>query len=105
MIPKTNCTEVEEIGDGICFAGQSSNQASFLPRRYYSQKLSVDKCVRLAAYAVKKSGEIDSLLIGGCDIAVYPNSHQKFEFMLDAEIQDIASRMDSEMRNVISNGD
>jgi hypothetical protein len=93
-------TIVLPVNEGLCFSGQHYSKASFVPSRFYSKTMSVEQLTRLAAYAILVAGEIDPLLIGGLDIAVYRDSNGRFEFLSSDSCTAEMKRLDAEILSV-----
>lgn len=70
----TPMTVIEPMLGGMCFAGQTFNTASFIPRRFYRSDMTVAELASLAALTVKEAHEADTVCVDGLDIAIYKDS-------------------------------
>jgi len=70
--------------DHPCITGNYLNLAAFLPTRFYSRTMSVDKLTSLAAYSIYAANALEPMYVDGLDVAIYRDSVGKFEF-LDSE--------------------
>ena len=95
-------TMVSIITDGRCFTGQNYSTASFFPLRFYSPEMSVVQLAKLAAYAIVMAGEMDAVLIGGLDIAMYRDSVGRFEFVDSGNYVNQVMELDCTIRNVFA---
>lgn len=93
-------TRVEQMAGGRCFTGQNFSKASFFPMRFYSPQMSVTQLARLAAFTVLMAGEMDSLCVGGLDIAIYRDSVGKFEFADSRDYSQQAPKLESDIRSL-----
>ncbi|MGC1416891.1 MAG: hypothetical protein WA817_16515 [Candidatus Acidiferrum sp.] len=91
-------SEVLLIEEGRCFSGQSYSKASFFPHHFYASDMSVEQLAAMAAYTVQMAGEMDSLLIGGIDLAMYRKSVGHFEFADYGLLKECSTKIDEEIR-------
>src|ERR1700723_1276151 len=77
LFPNNN-TVVDTIENGRCVNGQTYNLASFWSEVGYSNRLSLDRLIPLAAYMLFIANKMSPELIEGADIAVYRYSTKKF---------------------------
>jgi 20S proteasome alpha/beta subunit len=68
----------------------------------YSESLSVDRLISLAAYMLYTANKVDSLMIAGADMAVYRDTEKKFRFLDKAQISRAAKRMDKDIRKTVA---
>jgi hypothetical protein len=98
-------TIVEQMEGGQCHAGQTFSLATLFPRRFYSHEMTISELTALAAYTVSLAGELDPLLIGGLDIAVYRDVTGEFEFLGESACAELGrafgERLDQSVREVI----
>ena len=95
------CTVVDTILEGYCLAGFSWSVASLLPQVWYSEGMSVDRTIRLAACALTLAERIDPLCVAGADIVAFRNSTQAFEFVPDDQIAREGLELDRNIRDLI----
>lgn len=94
---------IEEVGDGPCITGNYYNLATFLPKRFYSPKYSVDGLACLAAYSINSAHVFEPTYVDGLDVAIYRDtSDGKWEFMDSEKLLEKASTLDSSIRAAIS---
>jgi hypothetical protein len=93
-------TLVEHLEGGFYFAGIAYSNASFFPRHYYSQDMSLSELSTLAAYTVKMAHVMDPLCVAGLDIASYSDSIGKFEFLDGDAYAEKVDFLDKEIGNL-----
>ncbi len=75
--------------------------AGLLVKIGYSETLTVDRLVALAACVLKLAEDIDPLCIAGADIAVFRDATGRFEFIAASDIGTEGSRLENEIRGAI----
>lgn len=85
-----------------CIAGQTYNLAGLLAQVGYSDALTVDRLISLAAYMLLVAQSLDPLCVSGSDIAVCRDAVGRFEFVPSDEITAAASKLESGIRQVIA---
>lgn len=96
--------KAEEVLGGWCISGQEFNLAAFLPRRFYSPRMSVNELALLAAYSIRTAHVFDNAMVDGMDITIYRDSVGKFEFVNSAACLEQAEKLNATIRESILDG-
>jgi hypothetical protein len=93
---------IREFGeDCACITGFAANVASFLPKHFYSESMSVEQLSRLATYSIVQASKIDSKFIGGLDLTIYRDDSKVWEFQEDKQaLKDAASQLEADLSKV-----
>jgi hypothetical protein len=86
-------TVPEEMMGGLCITGQTANWAAFLPKRFYSQSMSIDELLWLAASSIRMAHDFDSFSVDRLDVAIYRDSSGGFELINGDSYWDEATKL------------